>query len=209
MSVLVVFGATGYVGRHLVQEAASRGHEVTAVARRAESRPGPAGVVARSGSLADLDFVGEVAEGADVLISALPGQALLNALPVLVEVGRRGPRVGVVGGAGSLRVAPDGPLLQDTPEFPDAAKTEAGWQAKVLAELRQSPSDLDWFYLSPAATFGAFAPGERTGHYRVGDDVLVTAGDGSSSIGGADFALAFVDEIEQPAHHNVRFTVGY
>lgn len=210
MAKLVIFGATGYAGGHLCEEALARGHDVVAVARDVGAIAEQPGLTAHAGSLGDAAFVADVSAGADVLVSALPGRTLTAVLPVLLDAARRGgARVGLVGGAGSLRVAPDGPLLMDTPQFPDRARGEAAAQAEVLSALRDAPVDLDWFYLSPAATFGAFAPGERRGTYRTGGDVLVTDADGGSTIGGADYALAFVDEIEEPLHRNVRFTVGY
>jgi len=81
-------------------------------------------------------------------------------------------------------------------------------QADVLAALRETTADVDWFYLSPARTFGSYAPGEATGTYRTGGDVLLADADGNSSISGADYAKAFVDEIEQPKHRRQRFTVA-
>jgi putative NADH-flavin reductase len=82
--------------------------------------------------------------------------------------------------------------------------------AGVLDQLRSSaPADLDWFFLSPAVTFGSHNPGEATGRYRIGGDVVVSDGNGLSAISGADYALALVDEIETPAHSRARFTVAY
>jgi putative NADH-flavin reductase len=97
----------------------------------------------------------------------------------------------------------------DLPTFPAEHKGEALGQADVLARLRETPADVDWFYVSPAASFGSYAPGEATGRYRVGGDVLLTDADGNSNISGADYAKAFVDEIEQPEHRRQRFTVAY
>ena len=118
-------------------------------------------------------------------------------------------RLLVVGGAGSLQVTEGGPRLVDTPEFPAAFKDEALSHADVLTALRETSDDIDWFYVSPAAGFGSYAPGEATGTYRVGGDVLLTDASGTSFISGADFALAFVDEIEQGRHHRERFTAAY
>ena len=92
--------------------------------------------------------------------------------------------------------------------------TELGGRADVepvdvLGLLAQQPEDLDWFYVSPAAEFGAWTPGERKGEFRLGGDVLVTDENGKSHIGGDDFAIAYVDEIEQPKHRRARFTVAY
>jgi hypothetical protein len=97
----------------------------------------------------------------------------------------------------------------DSPDFPTEAKPEASAHAAVLEQLRNSSSDVDWFYVSPAMGFGSWAPGERTGTYRVGDDVLLTDANGKSEISGADYANAIVGEIERPAHRRARFTVAY
>jgi putative NADH-flavin reductase len=109
----------------------------------------------------------------------------------------------VVGGAGSLEVAP-GVQLIDTPTLPDAAKPEAAAGGVFLDTLRQE-TELDWTFLSPSAVF---APGERTGKFRLGKDQLLTT-DKGSSISFEDFAVALVDELEQPRHSRERFTVGY
>jgi putative NADH-flavin reductase len=213
---LVVFGATGYAGSRITREALERGHDVVAVARASSPEGGQERLTFRAGSLHDKDFVRAVAEGADVVVVSIPGRPaedgsrLLDALPTLFEVASAtGARLGIVGGAGSLRVSADGPRLIDTPEFPDAFKSEAGAHAEVLEALRAAPVGVDWFYVSPAATFGAHAPGQRLGKYRIGDDVLVADENGDSVIGGEDYASAFLDEIDRPAHHRVRFTVAY
>jgi uncharacterized protein len=97
----------------------------------------------------------------------------------------------------------------DLPAFPEAHKGEALAQADVLAALRETHADGDWFYLSPALSFGSSAPDEATGRYRIGGDVVLTDADGNSSISGADYAKAFVDEIEKPEHRRQRFSVAY
>jgi putative NADH-flavin reductase len=138
------------------------------------------------------------------------GKKLLDSLPILLEAAAAaGARLGVVGGAASLNVAEGGPRLLDTPEFPEVVKEEAGSHAKVLDALREREHAADWFYVSPAAMYGSFNPGERLGHYRVGGDILLSDADGKSVIGGEDFAIAFLDEIDKPAHHRARFTVAY
>ncbi|MEQ0560454.1 NAD(P)H-binding protein [Amycolatopsis sp. NEAU-NG30] len=213
MAKLVIFGATGYAGGKIGAEALRRGHEVVGVARHAGSVPD--GVDERQGSLHDEDFVAQVAKDADVIVVATPareieGKKLIDAVPALVRIAREnGVRLSFVGGAASLLVAEGGPRLFDTPEFPAEYKEEAGNHAEVLALLREQPEDLDWFYVSPAAEFGAWVPGERTGQFRVGGDILLTDENGRSFIGGDDYAIAYVDEIEQPKHRRARFTVAY
>ena len=110
----------------------------------------------------------------------------------------------VVGGAGSLEVAP-GVRLVTTPGFPVAYKAEAEKGAAFL-DLLRAEKELNWTFLSPSALFMA---GERTGKFRLGTDQLLTAADGKSSISFEDFAVALADEIERPAHIRQRFTVGY
>ncbi|WP_020664738.1 NAD(P)-dependent oxidoreductase [Amycolatopsis benzoatilytica] len=214
MSKLVVFGATGFAGGRITDEALRRRHSVAGVARKAEGLP--EGVEARSGSMHDAEFVASATKDADVIVIATPGRAddegrrLVDALPTLVEAARAaGARLAFVGGAGSLRVSEDGPRLIDTPEFPDEYKGEAGSHVLVLEALRELPADVDWFYVSPAAEFGSWIPGERTGTFRLGGDVLVSDADGRSHISGADLAIAFLDEIEEPKHSRARFTLAY
>ena len=109
-----------------------------------------------------------------------------------------------MGGAGSLEVAP-GKSLMDTAIFPEELKAEAKAGARFLERLKAQP-DIDWTFLSPSADF---APGERTGHFRLGHNQLLRDAQGKSHISIEDFAIAMVDEVEQPAHSRQRFTVGY
>jgi putative NADH-flavin reductase len=152
---------------------------------------------------------------ADVLVVAIraseqDGVRLADVVWLLAQAAaEHGSRLGFVGGAGSLHVTEGGPRLVDLPTFPEAHKGEALGQADVLAALRETRPDADWFYLSPAASFGSSNPGEATGRYRTGGDVLLADGDGDSNISGADYAKAFVDEIEQPEHRRQRFSVAY
>jgi putative NADH-flavin reductase len=212
MSHVVIFGGTGYAGGHIAAEALRRGHTVTTWSRSAPADP-VEGVDHRTGDIHDPAVVQEAATLADDLVVSLHAQAeplLIDALPSLVAAAREhGARLSFVGGAGSSLVSEGGPRLVDGPEFHDEWKPEALAHAEILDALRADDSDLDWFYVSPAALFGSFAPGEATGSYRTGGDVLVTQEDGSSEISGADFATAYVDEIEQRNHVNRRFTVGH
>ncbi|MBF4591548.1 NAD(P)-dependent oxidoreductase [Curtobacterium sp. VKM Ac-1395] len=215
MSTIVVFGGTGYAGSAITHEALSRGHQVVAVARDTSKLDPADGLTLAQGDAFDADFVAEVTTGADVVVVALhavqsDGSELKDRFQHFVDAASAaGARLGIVGGAGSLLVADGGPALYDTPEFPDAFKGEAKSHGQVLDALRASDTDVDWFYVSPAAAFGSFNPGERLGTYRTSDDLLLTDAEGNSEVSGADFAIAFVDEIETPAHHQARFAVAY
>lgn len=210
MTSIVIFGGTGYAGSAIAAEAVRRGHSVTVVSPSGSAAP--SGTTKRQGSITDAALIDELAPEADVILvstRAVNGD-LSRALPSLTGAAtKHGTRLGVMGGAGSLHVSEGGPRLVDTPEFGDGYKGEALAHADVLASLRATTEDVDWFYVSPGASFGSHAPGEATGQYRIGTDVLLTDADGNSTISGADLAKAFVDEIEEPAHRRRRFTVAY
>ena len=215
MSTIVIFGGTGYAGGNIAREAASRGHQVISYSRTAPAEQAE-GVEYRTGSLTDDAVLAQAASEADDLVVAthgadVGGSPLVDHVDRLVQASiEHDARLSFVGGAGTLPVAKGGPRLVDTPDFHDDWKPEALSHAKVLDALRSdAPEGLDWFYVSPAALFGSFAPGETTGTYRLGIDELVTKEDGSSEISGTDFAKAYVDEIEQGRHPKQRFTVGH
>lgn len=217
MAKIVVLGGTGYAGGHLVAEAAARGHEVVSVSRSvpAEGAERVDGATYVSADLLDADAVAGAVGESDVILSAVAPRGPLEgktrgSLAALADLARdRGVRFGVIGGAGSLLVAEGGPKLIDTPDFPDAFKAEATEMSEVLDDLRGRDDELDWFFVSPAANFGAYNPGERRGTYRLGGDVLVADANGTSDISGADLAIAMIDEVEKPAHRKARFTAAY
>lgn len=214
MTNIVIFGGTGYAGSHIAREAVARGHRVTSYSRHVPARP-VEGVSYRVGSVADPEVVRAAADEADELVVAVHGAdaggvPLVRLVPRLARAALAGDaRLSFVGGAGSTLVAPGGPRLVDTPEFREEWKPEALAHAEVLAALQTQPEPLRWFYVSPAAVFGSFAPGEDTGVYRTGGDLLVTKDDGGSEISGTDFARAYVDEIDRSEHPRRRFTVGH
>ncbi len=206
---IALFGARGTIGSRIAAEARRRGHTVTAVVR---DRSGlPSGLAGVRGDALDPTSVARAAAGQDAVISAIgPGSShpptmLVEAARSLVEGLRRGgvSRLVVVGGAGSLEVKP-GLQLVDTPGFPAAWRPTALAHRDALNVYRHA--DLDWTCISPAALI---APGERTGHYRVGFDQLLVDDRGESQISAEDFAVAVVDEIEHPRHVRQRITVAY
>ncbi|MHA7188890.1 NAD(P)-dependent oxidoreductase [Arthrobacter sp. MDT2-16] len=216
MSKVIVFGATGYAGSNITTELVSRGHDVQGVARRSPDTA-PEGVSFSTGSLHDAETVRTAVADADVVVVSLPASAtedggprLVDSIPAVIDAAlAAGARLGVVGGAGSLHAYDGGPKVMDLEVFPADFRPEAQNHADVLEALREAPADLDWFYLSPAGGFGAWAPGERTGTFRLGGDVLLSDENHQSNISGADYAIAFVDEIEQPKHSRQRFSVAY
>ncbi|WP_425862044.1 NAD(P)-dependent oxidoreductase [Arthrobacter sp. TWP1-1] len=214
MAKINVIGGTGYAGSNIVREAVKRGHDVTSFSRNLPENP-VEGAKYLTGSVLDSGFLAQTVTDADVVIEALsPRGELVGKLEGIVDqllplVQSAGARVGVIGGAGSLLVAPGGPLVMDTPGFPAEILPESKTAGQLLETLKGSAAELNWFYVSPAGGFGGFAPGEATGAYRTGGDVLLVDDQGNSNISGADFGMAIIDEIESPAHTNQRFTVAY
>ena len=200
---VALIGASGQAGSRILAELMRRGHQVTGIARQPEKIAAGANVTAEKGDVYDKDGLVALLKGHDVVISSVHFTA--SDPNLLIEAARASgaKRYFVVGGAGSLEVAP-GVKLIDTPEFPAIYKAEAAKGGQFLDLLRQT-KDLDWTYLSPSAMFVA---GERTGKFRLGKDQLLASEKGSS-ISFEDYAIALADELEKPAHSRQRFTVGY
>lgn len=209
---ITVLGAAGNVGRRVIAEALSRGHDVTAVVRnpvRIDALPATANAVVADAS--DVATIASISTGQDLVISALrpePGdtpdpttQAVLDGLA------QTGTRLLVIGGAATLVIPGTGgrTVVEDAAFLPETARhigqASANQQAVCQAEKR-----VDWAYLSPAAQLGA---GERTGKYRLGMDELVVDDQGVSTISMEDLAVVLLDEAEHPRHHQVRFTAAY
>ena len=201
---IAVVGASGNAGSRISSELARRGHSVTAIARHPEKIAAQANVTPTKGDVMDQAGLARLLAGHDVAISSVH---FLASDPVKLITAAKESKVGrylVVGGAGSLEVAP-GVRLVTTSGFPVAYKAEAEAGGAFL-DLLRAEKELNWTFLSPSALFVA---GERTGKFRLGTDQLLTAADGKSSISFEDFAVALADEIERPAHIRQRFTVGY
>lgn len=209
-----VLGGTGYAGRAIAQEAERRGHDVTSFSRNMPVDP-VQGVKYRAGSVLEHGFLAESVRDADVVFEALsPRGDLAGELEGVVErllplAAEAGARLGVLGGASSLLVAPGGPRLVDIRPPAPEIEVEVHTGVRLLDIMQSAPERLDWFFVSPASGFGAWAPGKATGRYRLGGDVLLTDESGKSFISAPDLALAIVDEIEQPKHSRRRFHVAY
>lgn len=203
MTSIALIGASGNVGTRILKELTSRNFVVTGIARHPDKIEKLEGVTRVQGDVHDEKGLASILKGHDAVISAV---RFIDADPeVLVRAVRDSgvKRYLVVGGAGSLEVAP-GKKLVDQPDFPEEYKSEASKGSDFLDYLR-SVNDLDWTFLSPSAMFG---PGERTGVFRLGKDLLLS-NDAGSSISFEDYAIALVDELEEPSHIRERFTVGY
>jgi putative NADH-flavin reductase len=204
MSKIAIIGASGHVGSQLVKEALRRGHTVTALARNVDSIAPQAQLRMLAVDVQDPAATEQALKGHDVVLSSARF-ASIAAGPLIESVKKAGvKRLLVVGGAATL-LLPSGERLLDSPNFPAIYLTEASAGAAWLQALRQA-QDLDWTFLSPSAEF---VDGPRTEHFRLGTDHLLTDAAGRSWISFADFAIAMLDEVENAAHRQQRFTVGY
>lgn len=211
---ITVYGGTGNIGSRIVNEALSRGDQVTVVVRDTSKAPAArTGLTLVQGDALDSAAVARLAAGQDVLVSALnskraegdnfyvrAGQSFVGALRTL---GPKAPRLIVVGGAGSLEVAP-GKLLVDT--MPNADPSSDPVTQKAALEYYRTVKDVDWTFFSPSMRI---EPGTRTGKFRIGGDQLLRDASGESRISMEDFAVAILDEAEHPQHLHSRITVGY
>jgi uncharacterized protein len=205
---ILLIGASGMIGSRVAAEARDRGHEVTGVARS-----GAAGTEKADAS--DTAAIAALAAGQDAVVfsissgrdgSAAEGPLLAAGRAVFAAARQAGVRrLVVVGGAGSLEVAP-GVRLIDTPEFPEIYKNEALAHCTLLEVIRAEAGDLDWTYISPAAEI---QPGERAGTYQRGVGRLLTDAEGRSEISAEDFAVGLVDELEKGAATDRHITFAH
>lgn len=209
---IALIGATGHIGSRILKEALNRGHEITAIVRDPSKLAynSPALKIVQ-GDIFDPDQISEVVKNSEVVISAFgPGmsdtdklvkatKALINAIKASGKL-----RLIAVGGAGSLEVG-DGMLLVETPEFPSEWKAIAEAHKEALA-LYEKEIGLDWTNISPSAMI---EPGNRTGIFRISTNKLLIDKKGTSKISMEDFAVAILNEVENPKFRKTRFTVGY
>ncbi|AQA05352.1 NAD-dependent dehydratase [Mycobacterium sp. MS1601] len=214
MSRITVIGGTGYAGAAIVEEAAVRGHQVTALSRSAPQTP-VAGVNYVHGDAVDEAPLSTVIADADIVVAALAPRGPLT--HTFREVNRTiarladaaGATLYVVGGFSSLRPAPGADrFVADLSDLPAEVHDEVlAGAALILEDLPATPQSLDWVFVSPPRLFGSFAPGEKLGRYLLGDDVAVEPVTGGK-ISAPDYALGLVDLVEKDTHHRAHVNLG-
>jgi uncharacterized protein len=210
---IVIIGATGMIGQRIMGEALERGHQVTAVARDCSMLPTTlANLTLHSFDTADPALVKFLASGHDVMVSAINvdpenPDKFVEFATTLVEGIRQMPstRLITVGYAGSLEIEPGLPYSESS-DLPEEWKPAARAHAEALEIYRSAPAVVNWTCFSPAAMI---EPGNRTGRYRRGENQMVIDRRGQSRISAEDFAVALLDEIEQPRAIRQRFTAAY
>lgn len=216
MKKVVLIGASGFVGSVILNEALNRDFHVTAVVRHPENvKVTHENLRVKQADMSSLDDVCRVCEGADAVISAFnPGWENPNIYEETIEVyltiidgvKKAGvERFLMVGGAGSLFIAP-GLRLVDSGEVPEKILPGVRALSDFYLNFLTQEKEVDWVFFSPAADL---FHGTRTGRYRLGKDDMIVDKVGNSHISVEDYAAAMIDELETPAHHQERFTIGY
>lgn len=210
---IALIGASGFIGSAIRTEALARGHQVLALVSNPTKLAAEPGLTVQAVDVFDTQALTTALAGVDLVISAFSGHkdadvagyyrrgfdSILTAVKA-ADVAR----LLVVGGAASLQL-PDGSVLIDSPNFPAEYRGSAEGAIYALQQLKAETA-LSWSFLSPAAEI---FPGEKTGQFRLGKDQLVMDAAGHSRISNGDYAVAMLDEAEQSAHLNQRFTLAY
>ena len=216
MANVLLIGATGFVGSAVLNELVSRGHKVTAVARNTEKVAKSGLVDAVKEDVANVDAIAKLAEGKDAIISAYnPGWTnpdiatlISENYPKILSAAKKSgvERLLIVGGAGTLFCAP-GLRVVDSGAIPEEIMGGVRPLGDFYLNTLMNENDINWVFFSPAGVFDQ--QGKKTGNYRLGKDDLIVDAEGNSHISVQDYADAMVNELEKPAHHKERFTIGY
>ena len=216
MANVLLIGATGLVGSAVLNELVSRGHKVTAVARNVEKVEKSELVDVVKEDVANVDAIAKLAEGKDAIISAYnPGWTnpdiatlISENYPKILSAAKKSgvERLLIVGGAGTLFCAP-GLRVVDSGAIPEEIMGGVRPLGDFYLNTLMNENDIDWVFFSPAGVFDQ--QGKKTGNYRLGKDDLIVDAEGNSHISVQDYADAMVNELEKPAHHKERFTIGY
>lgn len=216
MANVLLIGATGFVGSAVLNELVERDHKVTAVVRNVEKIAKNDLVTAVKEDVANVEAIAKLAEGKDAIISAYnPGWTnpeiatlIKENYPKILEAAKQSSveRLLIVGGAGTLFCAP-GLRVVDSGAIPAEIMGGVRPLGDFYLNTLMNENDIDWIFFSPAGVFDQ--EGKKTGNYRLGKDDLIVDAEGNSHISVQDYADAMVNELEKPAHHKERFTIGY
>lgn len=216
MKNVLLIGATGFVGSAVLNELLERDHKVTAVVRNAAKLPQNELLTAVEQDVSDVEAIAKLAEGKDAVISAYnPGwmnpeieKLITENYPKILEAAKKSgvERLLIVGGAGTLFCAP-GLRLVDSGALPAEIMGGVRPLGDFYLNTLTNEDSIDWVFFSPAGVLDG--EGKKTGNYRLGKDDLIVDAEGNSHISVQDYADALVNELEKPAHHKERFTIGY
>ncbi|HET7232403.1 MAG TPA: SDR family oxidoreductase [Longimicrobium sp.] len=192
MERVLVAGASGQLGRHVVDELRRRGYRVRALSRRPERLTGPVDEAVR-GDLLDPASLGAACEGVDVIFSCAGSSMDLNDLrdrrgPLEVDWGGNRNLLAAARGAGVRRfvyVSVFGGQAMRHLEYTDAHE-------RFVDEL--AGSGIDHAIIRPTGFFSFF--GEITKMARRGRGIVIGSGEARTNpIHEADLALVCADAV--------------
>ena len=213
---VAVIGTTGFVGNHITNELVNRNIEVTGISRN-EKESDKANLKYVATDVFNVETLAETLKGYDVVVNAFsPGWTnpniyddfIAGSKAIQEAVKKSGvKRFITIGGAGSLYL-PDGSQMVDS--FPvDNPFVPGAKAARDYLNILKEEKELDWAFFSPAADMHQGITTGRTGKYRLGTDFPVLDDEGKNVLSGEDLAVVIADEVENPKHHQVRFTAAY
>ncbi|WP_054761778.1 NAD(P)H-binding protein [Secundilactobacillus collinoides] len=209
---IAIIGGNGKAGSKIYEEAIKRGHEATAIVRNAEKAQAVLGtdaaLLVKDGFALTKDDLTQF----DVIVDAFGvpmGSPLAYlhmdlAAKLVHDLRDTKTRLVVIVGAASLNMPDGNPLISQLLQAPG----HEDWigvplnQSHELAIL-QMVDNVDWVAVSPQRNF---TPGPATGYIMGSNDVMFDA-DGKSELTTGNMALAVLDELESPEHHQERFTI--
>ncbi len=205
---IIVFGATGNVGRQLVKQALYNGHYVKAFARNVftEDLPKDDKLELVQGALFDEKEVLKALKDCDAVLSALGGATdgsdktrslgMKNIVKQMEKAGMK--RIVAVGGIGIMEDE-NGKLLMEDEEFPAQYVAVSEEHKKAWQLLKESK--LSWTMVCPFM----ITDGEPTGIFKTAVDVAAL--DEHASIRTGDLALFMLNEISKNEFVGHRVTI--
>jgi putative NADH-flavin reductase len=195
---IIVFGATGMVGKQLVQQALFNGHTVKAFGRNVflEFETDTKNLELIRGALFDAAEVQKAIKGTDAVLSALDGGVDSNDKTrtfgiknIIAQMKKNNVKRIVAIGDAAILEDDAGVLLMDSEEFPKEAIPIAIEHHQAYQYLRES--DLDWTIVCPGHVRDKDATGLFTtnaGHLPAQNNNRINSG---------DLALFMLNELEQ------------
>lgn len=217
---LLIYGASGRIGGAIVEEALTRGYQVTGVSRNVDRLAAFGGRIdVAQGNILDRQRTAELAASHDAIIVSVGGKpvssdpndyiaatAAQSLIEVLSQQGEAGPRVIFVGNLFTL-IYEDGKTLLELDRVPQDHPNLAMFHGHQIALDRfRKSQNVNWTVATPPN--GLRLKG-RTGQVRWGSDTLLRDADGTpSTISREDFAFAVLEELAHGRYLRQRFNTA-
>ncbi len=199
---LIVFGATGLVGKQLVQQALFKGHHVKAFGRNVYTNDflhedkQSENLQLIQGALFDATEVYNAIRGCDAVLSAIGGgydgtdkTRTLGIKNIIAQMKKASVKRIIAIGAEGMLNAGDGKLLMEQDDYPPEYLPVSMEHKKAFELLNES--GLDWTIACPSNITDAGA----TGNYTTASDQLPASN--RSQINAGDLAMFMLNELQK------------